>query len=692
MRVKLNIQRFADGKVIIDVVANTQTAEKDIDKLYNRLRELEEKDTHEIEWNGVKITGLSSLSDEELKEYDDISAKINEIKSAEAERLHEERLASLELEKQNQELEKQKMFDDQGRQIMLSNGVKLRRIEHQEINNELAKTNVSLKGIGNKLTGVVKKIGKWALALLGVRTILSILTRSFSTLKQYNSELAEKMEDMQLVLATALEPIIMWLVNMAERLLTIFATLYKSMFGIDLFAASSAKSMNKMAGSAKDTKKQLAGFDEMNVLQDNQGGGGGSTHTFNLKPKWDWSDLSIDKVVEWAEDLVDKLIIEINKFIRNIDPKELADGISKLILGLIDIVNKTFTDINWGELVSKLIETILTLDWNNILTKLVTNILITSFIFPIEILLGIIDGILSTVLDLMEDPEKWQGASEEIINGCVEGIKKCLSKIWDLMKSIWNKILQILGIHSPSRVFMKLGVYIMEGLINGIESLISSIIAIFTNLINKAKEIFGVVASWINENVVKPIANYFTNLWNNLKEGASNAWNNVISIFSNLKSFFTNIINSILSLFKSIGTKVGDAIGGAFKSVINGVLGAVEKILNSPIRSINSLLTKINDVPGINIKKLSTFSFPRLAKGGIISQPGRGVMVGNAIAGERGAEGVIPLTDSQQMALLGEAIGKYITINANITNTMNGRVISRELQRIQNSNDFAYNR
>jgi hypothetical protein len=43
------------------------------------------------------------------------------------------------------------------------------------------------------------------------------------------------------------------------------------------------------------------------------------------------------------------------------------------------------------------------------------------------------------------------------------------------------------------------------------------------------------------------------------------------------------------------------------------------------------------------------------------------------------------------MQELGESIGKYITINANITNTMNGRVISRQLQKIQGNQDFAYN-
>ena len=73
--------------------------------------------------------------------------------------------------------------------------------------------------------------------------------------------------------------------------------------------------------------------------------------------------------------------------------------------------------------------------------------------------------------------------------------------------------------------------------------------------------------------------------------------------------------------------------------------------------------------------------------------PGPGVPIGyNAIGGERAIEGVVPLTDSQQMSLLGEAIGKNVTINANIVNTMNGRVIGRELQTINANSDFASNK
>jgi hypothetical protein len=116
--------------------------------------------------------------------------------------------------------------------------------------------------------------------------------------------------------------------------------------------------------------------------------------------------------------------------------------------------------------------------------------------------------------------------------------------------------------------------------------------------------------------------------------------------------------------------------------------------LSSGISLLFSAKTTDNTKKSKNAKGaiINSNNLPRLAPGGIINQPGRGVPLGSAIGGERGAEGVIPLTDSQQMALLGEAIGRYITINANIVNTMNGRVISKELQKVQNESDFAFNR
>lgn len=72
--------------------------------------------------------------------------------------------------------------------------------------------------------------------------------------------------------------------------------------------------------------------------------------------------------------------------------------------------------------------------------------------------------------------------------------------------------------------------------------------------------------------------------------------------------------------------------------------------------------------------------------------PGRGVPYHGAYIGERGAEAVVPLTDSQQMALLGETIGRYVTINATIPVYAYNRQVDRQIKRIQAEDNFAGNR
>lgn len=94
---------------------------------------------------------------------------------------------------------------------------------------------------------------------------------------------------------------------------------------------------------------------------------------------------------------------------------------------------------------------------------------------------------------------------------------------------------------------------------------------------------------------------------------------------------------------------------------------------------------------GINLSRLPTFSLPRLAVGGIVNMPNKGTMIGGAIAGESGREGVLPLTDQEAMAELGREIGKNVLVNLTNITSMNSRVISRELKTIQNENQFAYN-
>ena len=129
---------------------------------------------------------------------------------------------------------------------------------------------------------------------------------------------------------------------------------------------------------------------------------------------------------------------------------------------------------------------------------------------------------------------------------------------------------------------------------------------------------WNAVATWFNNNIVQPIQNFFSNLWNSLKNGAQSAWNGIKNVFSSIGSFFSGIWNTIKSTFTSIGTKIGDAIGGAFKSAINAVISTVEKGINFVPNSINKAIKLINKLPGVNIPRMSTISLPRLATGTVI--------------------------------------------------------------------------
>lgn len=71
--------------------------------------------------------------------------------------------------------------------------------------------------------------------------------------------------------------------------------------------------------------------------------------------------------------------------------------------------------------------------------------------------------------------------------------------------------------------------------------------------------------------------------------------------------------------------------------------------------------------------------------------PNKGTMLGSAIGGEAGREGVIPLTDQQAMAELGAEIGRHVLVNLTNITQMNGRIIGRELKQVQSEQEFAYN-
>lgn len=489
----------------------------------------------------------------------------------------------------------------------LVNQLDILRKKQADINKtDLSNIQSSIDKIGDSTSNVIKKVGKWALAVFGIRSAYMFVRNAMGTLSQYNEQIKADTEYISYALASMLQPVIETMIQLAYKLLTYINYIAKAWFGVDLFANASAKSMNKSAKSAEKMKKSLAGFDEMNVLNDNGSNGamGATAPSMDLSAP---EDVQIPSWIQWIADNKDIVIAGL---------MGIAGGLVAVHLGLTLIQG-----------------------------------------LGIGLILAGIVILIQGIIDFINDPS------------------------WDNFLTILQGISLIVA-----------GIAILMG--GWIVALVALGVAIVTYIIknwDKVKEILGKVGSWIYDKIIKPVADFFVKLWDGIKSGVKSAVDWVKEKFNAIVTFFSNLISKIVGLFKKIGTKVGDAISVAFKTVVNGVLKSIENILNFPIKSINKLIDVINAVPGINLKTLPTFNLPRLAVGGIVNMPGRGVPIGGAIAGEVSKEGVIPLTDAQAMQELGQTIGKYITINANITNTMNGRVISRELQKINTNNDFARN-
>ena len=142
----------------------------------------------------------------------------------------------------------------------------------------------------------------------------------------------------------------------------------------------------------------------------------------------------------------------------------------------------------------------------------------------------------------------------------------------------------------------------------------------------------------------------------------------------------------------------GDFVEG-IKSVFKGLINAIITGLNVLIDGANMILTPLRAIivalgwifgEDWSMDDIKIPNIPYLARGGIVNNPGDGVMMGSYVAGERGPEAVIPLDDNT-LDRLGLSFAKHTVINATIVSEMNGRIISRELKKINAEDQFAYN-
>lgn len=152
-----------------------------------------------------------------------------------------------------------------------------------------------IKGAGKSAEGMHKKLLKAGIALLGMRGIMEGLKQIVSSALNNNEQLQNQLNAVKGMLGQALVPIINILIKGLATVITFADRLYSIFTGVSLIskynAQQTAKTSSGLGTAAKNAsklKRQLAGFDELNVLSDNENdsssGEGGGVDIATFKP------------------------------------------------------------------------------------------------------------------------------------------------------------------------------------------------------------------------------------------------------------------------------------------------------------------------------------------------------------------------------------------------------------------------
>lgn len=313
---------------------------------------------------------------------------------------------------------------------------------------------------------------------------------------------------------------------------------------------------------------------------------------------------------------------------------------------------------------------------------------ITLVIAAIAALIGI--GVLlyqnwDTVVEFAKTA--WQGLCD-FISGICQAIGEFFSGLWTKLQEIFEPIGQWFGEKFQQawdaivNIFSGIGEW-FSGVFQGawdaivniftpigswfgqrwadVTSALANIGAWFTDIFQKAwtglTNIFSKLGLWFGErwadvtSVLANVSSWFGNMF-------TSAYNAVKNAFSSIGGFFSGVWSTVQSIFVNAGQKVGSAVGGAFKSAVNAVLGTIENVVNGFIGMINGVLGVVRNLPGLGwVGSVSTVSLPRLARGGIVDSPTI------AMIGEAGKEAVVPLENTGFIQTLGRVVSSAV-VNA----------------------------
>lgn len=395
-----------------------------------------------------------------------------------------------------------------------------------------------MKNTSNLFSQITKKITRYGLALLSLRSIFSMVSRASSSYLSQDTQLANKLQSVWSGLGSFFAPIIEKIANMMLKLISYLNIFVKAVTGQDLLAKASKKATDRIKEQTKATKslnKALSSLDEIsNINMDEQGGGVSEMENpfenfQNVEINTSWAD-KIEKFGNWIKDNWEYVALGITGIAFAIAGLELIckggsfAKFGKILLGIgITIIGITGAFHEFKEYL-KLVDEGLENSkegwetfWN---TLKFVGIAIAGVGIAIGSLPVIIIGAIVTIISLIA--KYWSEIKK--------GIEKAVNWIVEKTKWLFGDTIGDIII-APFVDAVDMIVEIFEGVFKGVKQIIDGIIKIFKGDFAGGLKLIG-----------KGIANVLIGLLNGL--------------ISSLNLFLTPFRSIIVLIGKAMGKKI----------------------------------------------------------------------------------------------------------------------------------------
>ena len=299
-----------------------------------------------------------------------------------------------------------------------------------------------------------------------------------------------------------------------------------------------------------------------------------------------------------------------------------------------------------------------------------------------------------------DDEADMQALIEGLVGSATTAMEQIIPRITEIFSGISSALEQVM----PIIVAELPGILeqLLPGLISGATSLITGLVTAlpvilrvlieqlpfvmsqisagliqtFPVLLQTVKDLFGQIWQYLVnellgievsfEDTFSIVTDIFTMVWDAL----TMIWDNVgkplfdiirvvvETVFKNfktlweqtLKPVFSGIIEFLGGVFTGEWERVWQGVESVLKGVLNGIIGAIEWMVNKAIDGLNDLIKGLNDIINkagaligfsVSIPLIKNIALPRLEEGGILEKGQVGLLEG------KGAEAVVPLDQNQ---------------------------------------------